>query len=120
MRMITLIVGGVLGFAGGIYLGVHHPELASSLDAQREKWVLEGKKEATEAISKKLDDLLNKPQTAQGGPTPGPSLAGGSVLDGGGAPSGGDATTDALRKMRDEQKKQVQDMQAKIDSMGKK
>ena len=70
MRMITLVVGGVLGFAGGIYLGVHHPELASSLDAQREKWVLEGKKEATEAVSKKLDDLLNNPPAAQGGPTP--------------------------------------------------
>ena len=104
MKFIALILGLIVGFAGGIWIGVRNPELASSLDKKREQWILEGKKQATEAITKKMDDILNKSSAST-------STPGAGFLGSGGSSA---STTDALRQLRDEQQQQLRSLQDEI------
>ena len=106
-KLIVLVVGLVLGFGIGVYWGVHHPAQASDLAKKEEEWFLKGKMEATKAISEKLDKALAKEQ-------PAPRLPGSNFL-GGSAPAGGDSM-EAVRRIRDEQKQELQKIQTELQA----
>src|SRR6476660_2357994 len=101
MKLITLIVGLVLGFGVGVYWGHHNQEAAGNLAAKEEEWVLKGKMEATQAIKARLDQVLSSSSSSSAHPTPGTGFVGGSAVGGSGN------TADALKQLRDEQDQQL-------------
>src|SRR3954463_12919098 len=111
MKLITLIVGLVLGFGIGVYWGHHNQEAAGNLAAKEEEWVLKGKMEATQAIKEKLDRVLAKESPPPA--APGAGFVGGSAVGGGstGSPS---SQADALKQLRDEQDQQLKTLQGRL------
>ena len=114
MKLITLIVGLVLGFGVGVYWGHHNQEAAGNLAAKEEEWVLKGKMEATQAIKEKLDRVLAKESSP---PAPGAGFVGGSAV--GGSGSSGSNQADALKQLRDEQDQQLKSIQGRLATMPK-
>ena len=74
-KWIFLIFGLAVGFGGGVYWGVHHPDQAATLSASEEQEVLE----QTQALKAKLDQVLNKQKAAGSGfaAVPGSGFLGG-------------------------------------------
>ena len=56
LKLLILIVGLAVGFGGGVYWGVHHPEQASQISQEEERRFLELQIKTTEAV-KILRDL---------------------------------------------------------------
>ena len=112
MKMLILLVGLILGFGGGVYWGVKHPAHAADLAKKEEEWFLKGKAEATRLITQKLDHVLAQ-TPAKTEPTP----RAGFVADSGS--SGNAPATDALRKIRDEQKQQLMAIEHQLEQVKK-
>src|SRR3954463_13999496 len=119
MKLITLIVGLVLGFGIGVYWGHHNQEAAGNLAAKEEEWVLKGKMEATQAIKEKLDRVLAKESPAPAA-APGAGFVGGSAVGGSPAAGAGSSQADALKQLRDEQDQQLRTLQGRLATMPKK
>ena len=114
MKLITLIVGLVLGFGAGVYWGHNNQEAAGNLAAKEEEWVLKGKMQATQAIKEKLDQVLAKQSPAPA--ASGAGFVGGSAVGG----SSAAVPADALKQLRDEQDQQLKSIQGQLATMPKK
>jgi hypothetical protein len=90
MKLITLILGLALGFGGGIWYGVQHPEWAKDFAAKEAEWVRQGKEQAFEFVKSKLDTKLAQEQT--------PSTPGGRSFAGNTASAG--TSTDVLKSLK--------------------
>ena len=73
MKLIVLLVGLVLGAAGGIFFSANYPEYAAKLAAKENDLIAEGKRQAMEQIKAKLDGILSQ-QDATPVKTPGSSM----------------------------------------------
>src|SRR3954466_9724592 len=58
ITLITLILGLVIGFSGGMWYGVHHPEDAAKLSDYEQQKLLELKIKATEEVKARLDQKI--------------------------------------------------------------
>ena len=90
MKLITLLLGLALGFGGGIWYGVQHPEWAKDFAAKEAEWVRKGKEQAFEFVKTKLETKIAQEQN--------PSTPAGRSFAGG-AGSGGDST-DVLKSLK--------------------
>jgi hypothetical protein len=79
MKLITLILGLALGFGGGIWYGVQHPEWAKDFAAKQEGWVRQGKVEVLKVIEEKLRSPSTQPATPSS--VAGRSFAGSNLTD---------------------------------------
>ena len=59
-KLIILVLGLVIGFGGGVYWGVHHPDQASSLSAQEEEQFLRAQQSLAQQTKSTLDRLASK------------------------------------------------------------
>ncbi len=59
IKMIVLLLGLAVGFGGGVYWGVHHPDDARKLSDAEERKVLEKQKELLAKLKGKLDQLAS-------------------------------------------------------------
>lgn len=105
-KLITLVLGMGIGFGGGVWWGVHHPNEAANLSAQEEQEVLE----QTQAMKDKIAKLMAKH------PVSGISLPAGvpgSGLLGGNASAGGAVDPD-LQELDQKAQKQIDMLKAKL------
>ena len=110
-KLLLVLVALAIGFGGGVYWGVKNPAAASDLAKKEEEWFLKGKMEATKAITEKLDKVLAKETTKTGAPR--------STLFGETGSGNSAATAEALRKIRDEEKQQLADLQRRLQQKPK-
>lgn len=78
MKIIFLVLGLAVGFAGGIWYGISHPKEAADLNAKREEWVRQGKEEALNKLRDVLSTKLAQSESAPAAP-PGKSFAAGAT-----------------------------------------
>ena len=57
MKLIVLLLGLALGFGGGVWYGVRHPDQAKKIAEEEERRVLEKQKELLAKLKTKLDQL---------------------------------------------------------------
>ena len=114
MKILILLVGLILGFGGGVYWGVKHPTHAADLAQKEEEWFLKGKMEATRLITQKLDQALAQ-APAKTDTTP----RTGFVAESGSTSGNNPAATEALRKIRDEQRQQLMAIEHQLEQVKK-
>ena len=105
-KLIILLLGLGIGFGGGVYWGVHHPDQAQQLSATEEQKFLEYEAQITKATKDKLDQLAAKQRT-------GSALPGSSFL--GGAPAGG--VDPDIKALQDQTQKQLDDLNAHLSKL---
>ena len=105
-KIIFLVVGLGIGFAGGVYWGQKNPEKAAQLSADEEKRFLEAQLAITQKIQAKLDQLQNKTAAAPSSP----GTAGSGFVSAG--QSGGSALTAAdVRDVKADAQKQQDELE---------
>ena len=107
MKILFLIIGLGLGFAGGVFWGVHHPAQASQLAGEEERRFLEAQVKVTEAIKSKLDQLASRQSQSAKGP-------GSGFVSGIGGSSGPDPE---IASLRDQSDHQLQDLHKRLDQL---
>ena len=107
LKLLFLIVGLAVGFGGGVYWGVHHPEQASQLSQEEERRFLELQIKTTEAVKNKLDQIASKQS--------GKSFGSGFVSGG----SSGSAPDPDIAAVREQSDKQLQELHQHLDQLKK-
>jgi hypothetical protein len=59
MKLIVLLLGLAVGFGGGVWYGVRHPDQAKKIAEEEERRVLEKQKELLAKLKTKLDQLAS-------------------------------------------------------------
>jgi len=108
LKLLFLIVGLAVGFGGGVYWGVKHPEQASQLSQEEERRFLELQIKTTETIKQKLDQIASKQQS-------GKSFGSGFIS---GGSQGGTGDPD-INSLRDQSDKQLQELHQRLDQVKK-
>lgn len=107
MRTLIHLIVLIVGFLGGIYVGVHFPQQAQNVEQIRKQEQDKLAPQIEQAVAKAKIDLLNRflnnSQTASTG-TPGSGFAGSSGFVGGGsAPAAGNQRAEFQRELDQEQ-----------------
>jgi hypothetical protein len=73
IKIIVLLLGLAVGFGGGVWYGVRHPEEGKKIADEEERRVLEKQKELLAKLKTKLDQLASSRTgtSSFGGKTPG-------------------------------------------------
>ena len=100
MKLILLIVGLAVGFGGGVYWGVHHPQQAQTLSDSEQQQFLQAQLKIPEAVKSKLDTMATKSTSS------GNSIGSGFVSGGPSVPA---PDLNDLRSAQDAQIKQLKD-----------
>src|SRR3954462_14642116 len=111
MKLIILILGLVLGAAGGIFYAVQCPEQAAKIAGKENDLIAQGKREALEAVKQKLDSMLSdqsQPASTGTGHTPGSGFAASGIATG----SSSDQAT-KIKSLRDDVTAQLNQIPAK-------
>jgi hypothetical protein len=77
IKIIVLLLGLAVGFGGGVWYGVNHPEQGKKIADEEERRVLEKQKELVARLKTKLDQLASSRTTA-GAKTPGTGFVSGA------------------------------------------
>jgi len=101
IKIIVLLLGLAVGFGGGVWYGVNHPEQAKKIADDEERRVLEKQKELLAKLKTKLDQLASSRTgtTTTSIKAPGVGFVGGAA---GGAPAK-DPEVDSLKAESDKQ-----------------
>src|SRR5689334_17525026 len=103
LKMIFLLAGLAAGFGVGVWWGVHHPDQAATISAEEERRFLEAQMKITQATKDKLDQLARK-----SGKTVGSGFLSANAPD------------PDVTQLRDQQNRQLQDLQTHLDTLKKK
>jgi hypothetical protein len=112
MKLIILVLGLVLGAAGGIFYAVQCPEQAAKIAGKENDLIAQGKREALEAMKQKLDSILSdqsQPASTGTGHTPGSSFASGGIS----MPSSSSDQSAKIKSLRDDVTAQLNQIPAK-------
>lgn len=107
-KLIILALGLAVGFGGGVWYGVQHPEWAKDFAAREEAMVLEAKLKIAKATKAKLDEVAAR----DAGKTPG----GASSFVGGGGAKSAEA---GLARVRQENDAEIADLEKKLAEVKK-
>jgi len=78
IKIIVLLLGLAVGFGGGVWYGVNHPEQAKKIADEEERKVLEKQKELLAKLKTKLDQLASSRTGTTGTKTPGTGFLSGA------------------------------------------
>src|SRR5690348_12643740 len=78
IKIIVLLLGLAIGFGGGVWYGVRHPEEGKKIADEEERRVLEKQKELVAKLKTKLDQLASSRTGTAGVKTPGTGFLSGA------------------------------------------
>lgn len=107
MKLIVLIIGVGIGFGGGVWWGVQHPQQAATLSDAEQQQFLQAQLKIAEAVKSKLDTMATK------------SASSGSSIGSGFVAGGSSAPVPDLSELRSTQDTQIQQLKARLSQFSK-
>ncbi len=107
MKLIVLIIGVGIGFGGGVWWGVQHPQQAASLSNTEQQQFLQAQLKIAEAVKSKLDTMATK------------SNASGNSIGSGFVSGGPSVPAPDLNELRSAQDTQIQQLRNRLAQLNK-
>lgn len=114
MKLIIFVLGLAIGLGGGIYWSAKNPAQANAVAAAEEKKFIQLQLQTSQTIKQKLDQLANRQQQQQQQQSSSTDSSGSGTISSRSAPA---VTTNDINSVRDQQDKQIQRLQQRLNQL---